>query len=124
MATVITAHSANTIIVPVDRTYPQLTICFKNKSASKNGTMIMTRRSLTSGSMGAKSPYNNAPIMNTHKMIFNNVAERDLSSSPSKTGGPNHRRKFDSMKALLILKADVAIRQLGMLIQQLSFPRN
>src|SRR4026209_695893 len=106
MATVITAHSANTIIMPVDRTYPQLTICFKNKSASTNGTMIMTRRNLTSGSMGAKSPYNSDPMINTHKMIFNNVPERDLSSSPSKTGGASQRPKFESMQALLIAKAN------------------
>src|SRR5688572_25494812 len=101
--------------MPVDRTYPQLSICFKNNIASTNGAMIMTRRNLTSGSMGAKTPYNSDPTINTHKMIFNNVPERDLSSSSSKTGGASQRRKFKSMKALLIAKANALIQSVRML---------
>jgi hypothetical protein len=51
--------------------------------------------------MGERSPYALALKMRIHKMIFNKAAERDFSSSPSKTGGATHRRMFVIMMELL-----------------------
>jgi hypothetical protein len=62
--------------------------------------MIRVRLETNSDRMGAKIPYVSAAAINIHKTIFSNVAARDLSSSPSKEGGPSHRRILISMTEL------------------------